>query len=142
MASTKSHRTKEIASSLTFFSSPNGAKFVANKVAKKMYSETKKTYSPYRSILSVTELAGLVHMPTMYVKTPGVNWVVTRRFEPPHNLPNAAKPNTPIGISNFRGYKEEFGIQPADRARHTYIIGKTGMGKSTLLENMIYSDIF
>ena len=141
MASTKSHRTKEIASSLTIFSSPNGAKFVANKVAKKMYSETKKTYSPYRSILSVTELAGLVHMPTMYVKTPGVNWVVTRRFEPPHNLPNAEKPNTPIGISNFRGYKEEYGIKPVDRARHTYIIGKTGMGKSTLLENMIYSDI-
>ena len=141
MASTKSYRTKEIASSLTIFSSPTGAKFVANKVAKKMYSETKKTYSLYRSILSVTELAGLVHMPTMYVKTPGVNWVVTRRFEPPHNLPNAEKPNTPIGISNFRGYKEEFGIQPADRARHTYIIGKTGMGKSTLLENMIYSDI-
>lgn len=77
----------------------------------------------------------------MYVKTPGVNWVTTRRFEPPHNLPPAEEPNTPIGISNFRGSTEGFGIQPVDRARHTYIIGKTGMGKSTLLENMIYSDI-
>ncbi len=95
----------------------------------------------YRSILSSTELAGLVHLPTLYVKTPGVNWITTRRFEPPHNLPIAEKPNTPIGISNFRGSQEGFGLQPVDRARHTYIIGKTGMGKSTLLENMIYSDI-
>ena len=30
---------------------------------------------------------------------------------------------------------------PSDRRRHVYIIGKTGMGKSTLLENMIYDDI-
>lgn len=107
----------------------------------KKYSDTLAPYSPYKSMLSVTELAGLVHMPTLYVKTPGVNWVTSRRFEPPHNLPHAEKPNTPIGVSNFRGHKTDFGIQPVDRARHTYIIGKTGMGKSTLLENMIYSDI-
>jgi hypothetical protein len=98
-------------------------------------------YSKYRSILSVTELAGIIHMPTIYVRTPGINWVTTRRFEPPYNLPHIGYPNTPIGLSNFRGSTEEFGIQPIDRARHTYIIGKTGMGKSTLLENMLYSDI-
>lgn len=34
-----------------------------------------------------------------------------------------------------------FGILPNDRRRHVYVIGKTGMGKSTLLENMIYDDI-
>lgn len=142
IASTKSHRNKEIASSLTIFSSPNGGRFISNKKnIRKPYSKTLGNFSPFKSILSVTELAGLVHMPTIYVKTPGVNWVTTRRFEPPYNLPHANEPNTPIGISNFRGKKENFGIQPVDRARHTYIIGKTGMGKSTLLENMIYSDI-
>lgn len=141
IGSTKLERTKELATSLTIFASPNGAKFVTTKAKKIPYSETLSPYSQTKSILNATELAGLVHMPTIYVKTPGVNWVVTRRFEPPHNLPNADAPNTPIGISNFRGHKEPFGIQPTDRARHTYIIGKTGMGKSTLLENMIYSDI-
>ncbi|MCC7432052.1 type IV secretory system conjugative DNA transfer family protein [Candidatus Peregrinibacteria bacterium] len=35
----------------------------------------------------------------------------------------------------------EFGIKTLDRRRHMYIIGKTGMGKSVLLENMLYSDI-
>lgn len=141
IASQKNNRTRELASSLTIFASPSGAKFAASAPQRLSYERTLLSYSPFRSILSVTELAGLVHMPTVYVKTPGVNWVVTRRFEPPHNLPPAEKPNTPIGISNFRGSREEFGIQPVDRARHTYIIGKTGMGKSTLLENMIYSDI-
>lgn len=34
-----------------------------------------------------------------------------------------------------------FGIKTKDRSRHTYIIGKTGMGKSTLLENMAVQDI-
>ncbi len=142
LASTKSHRNKELSSSLTIFSSPHGAKFLpSKKILRKSYEQTLTPYSPFKSILSVTELAGLVHMPTIYVKTPWVNWVTTRRFEPPHNLPHAEEPNTPIGVSNFRGKKENFGIQPVDRARHTYIIGKTGMGKSTLLENMIYSDI-
>lgn len=141
VGSKKLTRTKEMTSSLTIFSSANGTKFKAKKLLKKRYSDIAYSFSAYRSILSVTELAGLVHMPTIYVKTPGVNWVVTRRFEPPHNLPPAEAPNTPIGISNFRWSKENFWIQPVDRARHTYIIGKTGMGKSTLLENMIYSDI-
>lgn len=136
-----SSSTRELASSLHIFSQPNGAKLVIGRPHQTTYAKTLKNYSKYRSILSVTELAGLVHMPTIYVRTPGVNWVTTRRFEPPHNLPHILDPNTPIGLSNFRGSTEEFGIQPADRARHTYIIGKTGMGKSTLLENMLYSDI-
>jgi hypothetical protein len=133
--------TRELSSSLNIFSSPGGAKLVVKRPKKAIYKDTLKTYSKYRSILSVTELAGLVHLPTIYVKTPGVNWVTTRRFEPPHNLPSVSEPNTPIGLSNFRGSTEAFGIQPIDRARHVYIIGKTGMGKSTLLENMLYSDI-
>lgn len=54
-------------------------------------------------ILSSTELAGLIHMPTLYVKTPGIRWVTTRKFEPPHNLPSIEPPNTPIGMANYRG---------------------------------------
>jgi len=43
--------------------------------------------------------------------------------------------------TNFRNQKKRFGIKRDDRRRHVYIIGKTGMGKTTLLENMILSDI-
>ena len=47
-----------------------------------------------------------------------------------------------FGKTNFRNQQVKFGIKTDDRRRHTYIIGKTGMGKTTLLENMILSDIY
>lgn len=43
--------------------------------------------------------------------------------------------------TNFRNQRKSFGIKRDDRRRHVYVIGKTGMGKTTLLENMIISDI-
>lgn len=44
--------------------------------------------------------------------------------------------------TNFRNQMTKFGIKTDDRRRHVYIIGKTGMGKSTLMENMFLSDIY
>ncbi len=43
--------------------------------------------------------------------------------------------------TNFRNQMRRFGIKVDDRRRHMYLIGKTGMGKSTVLENMIIEDI-
>ncbi len=43
--------------------------------------------------------------------------------------------------TNFRNARRRFGIKTDDRRRHIYIVGKTGMGKTTLLENMVLSDI-
>lgn len=43
--------------------------------------------------------------------------------------------------TDFRSQKTKFGIKAKDRSRHMYIIGKTGMGKSTLLENLAIQDI-
>jgi hypothetical protein len=43
--------------------------------------------------------------------------------------------------TNFRNQEVPFGIKTDDRRRHIYIIGKTGMGKTTLMENMIIQDI-
>ena len=48
---------------------------------------------------------------------------------------------TPIGITNWRNQKQSFGILDNDRFGHIYCIGKTGVGKSTLLLNMAISDI-
>lgn len=48
---------------------------------------------------------------------------------------------TYIGKVDFRNKQLTFGIKERDRTRHTYIIGKTGMGKSTLLENLAIQDI-
>ncbi len=43
--------------------------------------------------------------------------------------------------TDARGQSVPFGIKAKDRTRHVYVIGKTGMGKSTLLENMAIQDI-
>lgn len=43
--------------------------------------------------------------------------------------------------TDARGQNVPFGIKAKDRTRHVYVIGKTGMGKSTLLENMAIQDI-
>ncbi len=43
--------------------------------------------------------------------------------------------------TDARNTKVNFGIKAKDRTKHVYVIGKTGMGKSTLLENMAVQDI-
>jgi hypothetical protein len=48
---------------------------------------------------------------------------------------------TVFAETNFRNQRKRFGIKRRDRRSHMYIIGKTGMGKSTLMENLIYSDL-
>ncbi len=48
---------------------------------------------------------------------------------------------TPIGITNYRNTSVPFGITDTDRLAHIFCIGKTGVGKSTLLTNMAISDI-
>ena len=46
-----------------------------------------------------------------------------------------------LGLTSFRNEKKKFGIKQDDRRRHFYTIGKTGMGKSNLMENMAIQDI-
>lgn len=43
--------------------------------------------------------------------------------------------------TNTRGSRTKFGIKERDRLSHMYIVGKTGTGKTTLLENLIRQDI-
>ena len=55
--------------------------------------------------------------------------------------PNNKESITALAATNFRNQERKFGIKTDDRRRHVYLIGKTGMGKSTVLENMIIQDI-
>lgn len=48
---------------------------------------------------------------------------------------------TYFAATDSRGKRIPFGLRAEDRQRHMYVIGKTGMGKSTLLENMAIQDI-
>ncbi len=48
---------------------------------------------------------------------------------------------TYFASTDSRGKRIPFGIKREDRRRHMYVIGKTGMGKSTMLENLAIQDI-
>lgn len=97
------------------------------------------------NILNIAELASIYHLPNQTVETPNIVWSGAKKGEPPANLPLTE--NTPagdltvIGLTNFRNLYREFGIKIDDRKRHVYIIGKSGVGKSVLMENMAIDDV-
>lgn len=47
-----------------------------------------------------------------------------------------------FALTNFRNERKLFGIRREDRRLHMYILGRTGMGKTTLLLNMVLNDIY
>ena len=97
-------------------------------------------------VLNNEEMASLYHLPHTSVETPGVAYTSTKVGQPPSNLPVAH--NTPaeslslFGSTTFRQSNIKFGIKREDRMRHLYIIGKSGVGKSFLLNLLTLSDVF
>jgi len=104
-----------------------------------------RDFSERGYILNIEELASLYHLPTSTVETPHIVWAGSKKGEPPTNLPTEgqipASELTVFGVTDFRDHMSKFGIKTGDRRLHTYAIGKTGTGKSTMLENMIINDI-
>lgn len=91
-----------------------------------------------RLILNTEELASLYHLPNRFIETPNINWLLAKKEAPPPNLPDDG---TILGQSNYRGIQKFVRVKLEDRLRHIYMIGKTGVGKTVLFENMIMQDI-
>jgi hypothetical protein len=94
-------------------------------------------------LLSDAELATLWHLPTFTARSFRQHTSPFRQLEPPVNLPLVADVTdiTAIGQVDYRKQSGEFGVFTDDRRRHLFVVGKTGMGKTTLLRNLILSDI-
>jgi len=60
-------------------------------------------------------------------------------MSPPENKQSSDV--TVFAQTNFRNQLNSFGIKQADRRAHMYLIGKTGTGKSTLLETLMLADL-
>ena len=89
-------------------------------------------------LLSVDELAGLVHLPAASVHAPGLR--------PPKRATKAASAvadqgDVLVGENTHRGETKSIRLSRKLRLRHTYVIGATGTGKSTLLRSLILQDI-
>ncbi len=91
------------------------------------------------SYFSSEELASFFHFPNKTVETPHIAWLKAKSAPVSAEVPTEG--GTFIGHGYYRGVKRPIHIEVRDRMRHMYIIGKTGVGKSELLKEMIKQDI-
>lgn len=119
--------------------------------SKEKLLEACNTHKPSRNsfILNTNELSTIWHLPNKNVNIPNIVWGKKLNLEAPANLPVNEKwmdevqraDLTLFGKTEYKNKDQIFGIKRVDRLKHMYIIGKTGTGKTTLLENMIIDDI-
>jgi len=91
------------------------------------------------SVFSSEELASFFHIPNKTIETPHIAWLKAKSAPVASEVPQSG--GTEIGTGYFRGVRRPVHIGLSDRQRHVYIIGKTGTGKSFLLQSMIDQDI-
>src|SRR3989338_9148534 len=96
-------------------------------------------YTKLTSHLSSEELATLFHFPNKTVETPHIQWLKAKSAAVSAEVPMSG--GTLIGSGYYRGVKRPVHIHLKYRMRHVYIIGKTGVGKSELLKEMIKQDV-
>lgn len=96
-----------------------------------------------QTILSASELSDLYHFPnTDLTKTEGLVKSRSTELAAPLSIKRSdAKLDVIVGANLFGGEVQEIGITLEQRQKHTYIIGKTGTGKTTLLKSSIYQDM-
>lgn len=92
----------------------------------------------YGFLLNSEELASLYHLPLATTETPNILWLTAKIAPAPATVPTEG---ISLGENVYRGVKKEIRMKREDRRRHTYIIGKSGTGKSVLLANMAIQDI-
>lgn len=130
-----------IAGTFGVFRAPGLATFRPSHVRR--YRRKRIRFHGRTSLLSAEELATIFHAPTQTVRAPTMAIVESREFEPPVDLPlQTDHPDLEVlGHAVFRSRRQRFGILPDDRRRHLLLLGKTGMGKSTLLQQLIAADV-
>ena len=96
-----------------------------------------------QTVLSSSELSDLYHLPnTDLTKTEGL--VKSRSSELPAPLSikhSATELDVIVGTNQYGGEHSPIGLTLEQRRKPTYIIGKTGTGKTTLLKQSIYQDM-
>lgn len=90
------------------------------------------------TVMTGEELGSIFHFPLSSTETPNIRWLTARKAAPPSNLPAEG---LLLGAVRYRGQEYPVRIKQADRMRHMYIIGKSGVGKSEFLKQMMKQDI-
>lgn len=135
------HLKNLLASFLQF----NMAPFNSLKPKRKNKDEVVKDYifrvfrdSGKKGVLNTEELASLWHLPTPYIETPNIKWLISKKAPPPISM---FSEGMLLGKNIYRGQETPVFMGRDDRRRHTYVLGRTGSGKSWLLANMAIQDV-
>lgn len=92
-----------------------------------------------KTVLNSVELATLFHFPEQSsIPTTQLERQASKQVDGPRNVPDNG---LLLGYNIFRGSKKKINLDLNDRRRHMYIVGQTGTGKSTFLENMALQDM-
>ncbi|MBW4061433.1 type IV secretion system DNA-binding domain-containing protein [Candidatus Saccharibacteria bacterium] len=135
---------QDLATSFSLFERPglNGFKFVPALDVQGLVTAFIFRFFPpemHSSVLNSAELATLFHLPdSQFTPTNNVARQLSKEVDGPTSLSSTG---LLLGYNEFRGTKKEIRLSEQDRRRHTYILGQTGTGKSTMLENMMVQDM-
>lgn len=99
-----------------------------------------ETYSRILSgkYITTPELAALAHFPNKAASSESLETASMKAKLPPDNYTTGA---VVIGESEARGVKKPVTLPDSVRDRHVYIVGKSGMGKSTLITNAVIANM-
>jgi len=102
-----------------------------------------RALSTNNAILSSSEISDLYHFPNMDLsRVEGVVKSKSQELPAPLSLKDEdIMLEVVVGTNTYGGEETRVGLLERDRRQHTYIIGKTGMGKSTIIEGMALQDI-
>lgn len=92
-------------------------------------------------LLSHEELATLWHPPTATTQAERLQSSEFQELEAPAVLHSEEEGTVVLGRVRFRDDKRLVGLSLEDRRRHMVIVGKTGSGKTSLIQNMLQSDM-
>ena len=115
------------------------------------YNYIFRNFTPRESnVLNIEELTSIYHFPTRFTQTPYIKMSRGVESAPPPAEASIERKEVAgekgglnvVGKVSFRGEERDVAfVSRNDRRRHFYIIGQTGTGKSTLLQEMIKQDI-
>ncbi len=92
-----------------------------------------------KMILNSVELATVFHFPDQRsIPTSQLERQDSKQVDGPRNMPDEG---LLLGYNVFRGVKKPIRLGLGDRQRHMYVVGQTGTGKSTFLENLALQDM-
>lgn len=90
------------------------------------------------SLLNTAELASVWHMPNKTVETPHIKWLPAKMAPATGGIPNEG---LYLGKSIYRGQERKIYLSDEDRMKHTYVLGRTGTGKTEFLKSLILQDM-